>query len=114
MEESHEIVDHEMHLVLHVLEDCADKLDENQALGLFQRKLELFSIDSLFSMEELDELTLARSSNDEEGATISLVDNNYIVMDLAHHDLTHIFNSTTSFGDEDGVKGFSLLAPHEE
>ena len=33
MEEPHEMVDHEMHLVLHVLEDFADKLDENQALG---------------------------------------------------------------------------------
>ena len=35
MEESHDMVDHEMHLVLQVLEDGADKFDENQALGLF-------------------------------------------------------------------------------
>ena len=55
MEESHDMVDHEMHLVLHVLEDCADKLEENQALDLFQRKLELFYGESLFSMEYLDE-----------------------------------------------------------
>ena len=42
MEECHEMLDHEMHLVFHVLEDCIDKLDENQAPDLFQRKLELF------------------------------------------------------------------------
>ena len=65
MEGYHEKVDHVMNLVLHVLEDYADKLDENQALDLFQRKLELFSRESLFSMEELDELTLVGSSNDE-------------------------------------------------
>ena len=35
MEESNEMVDHAMHLVLHVLEDCIDKIDENQAPGLF-------------------------------------------------------------------------------
>ena len=31
------MVDHEMHLVLQVLKDYADKYDENQALGLFQK-----------------------------------------------------------------------------
>ena len=35
IEESHEMVDHEMHLVLHVLEDCVDKIEENQALDIF-------------------------------------------------------------------------------
>ena len=35
MEESHEMVDHEMHLVFHVLENCADKPDQNQELDLF-------------------------------------------------------------------------------
>ena len=39
MEEYHGMLDHEMHLVFQVLEDCADKFDENQALALFQRKL---------------------------------------------------------------------------
>ena len=43
MEESHDMVDHDMHLFLHVLENCANKPDQNQALDLFQRKLELFS-----------------------------------------------------------------------
>ena len=47
-----------MNLVSHVLEDCAYKLDENQALDLSQRKLELFSGESLFSMEKSDEHTL--------------------------------------------------------
>ena len=59
------MVDHEMHSVSHVLEDCADKLDGNQSLDLSQRKIELFSRESLFSMEELDELTLVRSTSDE-------------------------------------------------
>ena len=53
MEESHE-----MHLLLHVLEDHADNLEENQALDLFQRKLELFFGESLFSVEESDEIIL--------------------------------------------------------
>ena len=65
MEESHEMVDHEMHLVLHVLEDCANKLEENQALDLFQRKLELFYEESLFSMEKSYETTLVGSTSDE-------------------------------------------------
>ena len=74
MEEYHEMVDHEMHSVLHVLEDYANNLDENQALDLSQRKLELFYRESLLSMEEWDELTLVGSSIDEEDASISLVD----------------------------------------
>ena len=65
MEEYHEMVYHEMDLVLHVLEDYADKLDENQALDLFQRKIEFFSGESLFSMEESNELTLVGSNSDE-------------------------------------------------
>ena len=65
IEESHEMVDHEMHVVLHVLQDYVDKLEENQALDLFQRKMELFSGESLFSMEESDELTLVGSASDE-------------------------------------------------
>ena len=35
MEKYREMVDHEMHLFLHVLENCADKHDQNQALDLF-------------------------------------------------------------------------------
>ena len=63
-----------MLLVLHVLEECAYKLDENQALDLSHRKLELFPGEILFSMEELDELTLVGPASDEEDAAISLVD----------------------------------------
>ena len=50
MEESHEMVDHDIHLVFHVLKDCADKLDENQALELSQRKLELLSRENILSL----------------------------------------------------------------
>ena len=63
---------HEMHSVFHALEDCANKLDENQALDLSQRKLELFSGESLLSMEVSDDLTLVGSSSDEEDVAISL------------------------------------------
>ena len=52
MEKYHVMVNHEMDLVLHVLEECVDKLDKNQALDIFHRKLELFYGESLFSMEE--------------------------------------------------------------
>ena len=38
MKESHEMVGHEMHLVLYVLEDCAYKFEENQALDKFSRE----------------------------------------------------------------------------
>ena len=41
MEEPHDLVDHEMHLVLHVLEECVDNIDENQTLDIYQRKLDL-------------------------------------------------------------------------
>ena len=63
-----------MHLVLNVLEDSADKLEENQALDLFQRKLELFSVESFFSMEELDEHALVGLASDEEYEAIRWVD----------------------------------------
>ena len=65
MEEYHEMVDHEMDLVLYVLEDCVDKLDENQALDCFYIKLKLFFGESLFSMEELDEITSVGLDSDE-------------------------------------------------
>ena len=65
-------------------------------------------------MEDLDELTFVGSGSDAKYAYISLVDDNYRDMSLVQHYLPHIFNSTTSFGDEDGVKGFSLLVLHEE
>ena len=42
MEEPHDMVDHEIHSFLHVLENYENKLDENQALDLSQRKLEFF------------------------------------------------------------------------
>ena len=35
MEEYHEMVDYDMHFVFHVLEDCEDRIDENQAFDLF-------------------------------------------------------------------------------
>ena len=89
MEESHEMVDHGMHLVFHVLEDCAYKLDENQALDISQRKNELFSRESLFSMEESNEITLVVLTSDEEYAAISLLDEYY-------RELIQIYSSHTS------------------
>ena len=47
-----------MYLVLQVLEDGADKLEWNQALDLFVRKLELFSRECPFSMEYSEDPTL--------------------------------------------------------
>ena len=47
MEDTHSMVDHEMNLFFHVLEECADRIEENQALDLFQRKLEFFYGESL-------------------------------------------------------------------
>ena len=75
MVESHEMVDNEMHLVLHVLENFVDKPYHNQELDLFQRKLELFYREILFSMEETDELTLVGSYTEEEEEAISWEDN---------------------------------------
>ena len=65
-------------------------------------------------MEESYELTSIGSVSDEEDETIILVDDDCIDESLAHHYLPHIFNLATSFGDEYGVKLFSLLMPHEE
>ena len=105
------MVDHEMHLVLHVLKNCADKLEENQALDLFQRKLKLFSEESLISMEESDEPTLVGSASDKKYAEIIWVDKygKYLI-----HISTHTSISATSSGDENWEKEFSLLVPHEE
>ena len=98
MEKYHELLDHEMHLVLNVLEDRADKLDENQALDLFYRKLELFAREILFSMEDSDEITLVGSTSDEEDATISFVD--VYCRELIHDSSPHTSISSTSGGDE--------------
>ena len=94
---------HEVDSDLHVLEDCADKFDENQALRLFQKKLELFSRKNLFPMKE--------SNEDEYGEAISWVDEYCI--DLIHSS-THTSISTSSSGDENWEKEFSLLVQQEE
>ena len=112
MKECHDMVDHEMHLVFHVLEDCADKIDENQALDLFQRKLELFSGESLFSMEESNEITLVVLTSDEEYAAISLLDE--YCRELIHSSSPYTSISSKSGGDENWENEFSLLVPHEE
>ena len=65
-------------------------------------------------MEDSYELTLVGLSHDEDDAAIILVDENCRDMSFNYHYLPHIFNSVMSFGDEDGLKGFSLLVPHEE
>ena len=50
------MVDREMHLGLQVLEDCENKFDENQALGIFhKKKMELVSVKNLLPMEDSDE-----------------------------------------------------------
>ena len=76
---------HEVHSYFFVLEDCTDKFDENQALGLFQKKLELFSGKNLFSMGESDE--------DEDGEAISWVDK--YCRDMIHNS-THTSISASS------------------
>ena len=57
---------HEVHSDFFVLEDCTDKFDENQALGIFQKKLDLFPEKNLFPMRD--------SYEDEDGAAIIWVD----------------------------------------
>ena len=103
MEESHE-----MHLVLHVLEDGAYKLDGNQALDIFQ----LFLGECLFSMEDSDDITLSGSTIDEEGAAISWMNKYY--KRLIHSFTLHNSISSISGGNENWEKGFSWLVPHEE
>ena len=41
---------HEVNSIFFVLEDYVDNFEENQTLGLFQKKMELFSGKSLFPM----------------------------------------------------------------
>ena len=52
IKEPHDMVDHEVHSFFHVLEEYVDNLDDNKALDLSQRKLELFPGYILFYMEE--------------------------------------------------------------
>ena len=56
----------EVHSNFVVLVDCIEKFHENQALGIFQKKLELFPGNYLFPMGESDE--------GEDGESISRVD----------------------------------------
>ena len=88
---------HEMHLVFHVLENFSNKHDQNQALNLFHRKLELFSGESLFSMEETHELTSVGSAIEEEEEIVSWVDRycRYII-----HSSTHTSISASSSENE--------------
>ena len=94
---------HEVNSIFFVFEDCVDNFDENQALGLFQKKMELFPRKSLFPMGGSDE--------DEDWEAIIWVDK--YVIDLIHSS-THTSISASSSGDENWEKEFSLLVPHEE
>ena len=93
----------EVHSIFFVLEDCTNKFDENQALGLFQKNQELFFEKNLFTMGELDE--------DEYGASISWVDK--YCRDMIHIS-THTSISASSSGEETWEKEFSLLVQQEE
>ena len=97
------MLDHEMHLGLQVLKDCANKFDENQGLGLFQKKLELFSGKNLFPMKE--------SYEDEDGEAINWV--NECCINLIHNS-THTSISASSSENEIWEKEFSLLVQQEE
>ena len=86
-----------------MLKDCVGNFDENQALGLFPKKLELIHGNNLFPMGELDE--------DADGEAIMWVDNycKYMI-----HSYTRTSISASSSGDENWVKEFFLLVQQEE
>ena len=86
-----------------MLEDCVDNFDENQALGLFQKKLELFPRKSLFPM--------GGSVEDEDWEAIIWVDEYCRVLIQVS---THTFILSSSSENENWEKEFSLLVQQEE
>jgi len=89
---------HEVNSIFFVLEDCVDNFDENQALGLFQKKLELFPRKSLFPMGGSDE--------DEDWEAIIWVDEYCRVLIQIS---THTFILSSSSENKNWEKEFSLL-----
>ena len=86
-----------------MFEDCTYKFDENQALGIFQKKLELFPEKNLFPMGD--------SCEDEDGAAISWVDK--YCKDMIHSS-THTSISASSRDNVIWEKEFSLVMQQEE
>ena len=95
--------EHEVHSDFFVFEECTYKFDGNQALGLFQKKLELFPEKNLFPMGD--------SYEDEDGAAISWVDK--YSRDMIHSS-THTSVSSLSRQNEIWEKEFSLVMQQEE
>ena len=105
------MVVHEVHDDMHVLEEFWDTNDESQEHVTFYIEIELSHGVGPLSIEESEEILSVGPSLYGFDASISLVDESFII--LVHIYSPHNFISSTSFGNEYWVKGFFLLVPHE-
>ena len=95
-----------------MLEEVEVKQDEDQAPAWFQRDYEFFMGNCCTVLEEAHDLTFIKPTNGDYCITIILMDV-YCKMFVYNYS-PHTFNSAISCGDENWVKGFFLLVPHED
>ena len=105
MEELHAEDEHEESSYLHVLEEFEAKQDEDHVLVCFQRYYEILLGGCCTILEEVHDHTLVES--------ISSLMDEYCI-ELVYRYSSHTSISATSCGDENWVKEFFLLMPHEE
>ena len=106
MEEPHEMVVHEVHDYMHVIEEFCDANDDFQAHVTCQSETELSHGVNPLSIEELEELLSVGPFLDGVDASTSLVDT--YCRGLVHP------SSSSTFEGEHCVKGFFLWVPEKE
>ena len=102
MEETQEWVENVDHSIRYVLEECAERFDENRALDFFSRKVELFLEDSHSPMEKWDERTQFGTTNNEKVAAISFITEGCKHAKKVHSYFPHVLDSKTPMGMNSG------------
>ena len=108
------MVEHEVHVDMQVLYEDTFKQEGNQALVLVQRDYELPLGESHKYLKEEHDITTIGPENDGEDAFKILMGKSCKEVRLVHHSSLPTSISSTSIGDENLVKGFFLMLPHEE
>ena len=113
-EESHVMVEHEVHVDMQVLDEATFKQEGNQAFVLVQRDYELPLGESHKDLEEEHDITTIGPKNDREYAFKSLMGKSCKEVRLVHNSSLPTSFSATSIGVENWVKGWFLLVPLKE
>ena len=97
-----------------MLEEFEIKHNEDQALALFQRDLELSPGESCIILEEAQDGTFYEPIKDKD-SSMFLVDEYYRSFNLIHDFSSSALSTTTIAHEDDNLaKGFFLLVPSEE